>query len=117
MSRERNAVVGSGEAGGLALRGGSDARNENGLRVTRHVCGVLSIGLGCELARFRRYTSGFRGVTRTRKISLGLELLLSTTTHWRRSPHLTIHIFFSALLYHPQNAHTNIVTVSVIASL
>ena len=77
MSRERNAVVGSGEAGGLALRGGSDARNENGLRVTRHVCGVLSIGLGCELARFRRYTSGFRGVTRTRKISLGLELLLS----------------------------------------
>lgn len=75
------------------------------------------IGLGCELARFRRYTSGFRGVTRTRKISLGLELLLSTTTHWRRSPHLTIHIFFSSLLYHPQNAHTNIVTVSVIASL
>ena len=57
MSRERNAVVGSGEAGGLALRGGSDARNENGLRVTRHVCGVLSIGLGCELVRFRRYTS------------------------------------------------------------
>ena len=42
MSRERNAVVGSGEAGGLALRGGSDARNENGLQVTRHVCGVLS---------------------------------------------------------------------------